>query len=112
MTFGERLVESLKQRNLTQKELAEMIGVTPTRLNYWIKDKRQPDVEYIKKLASALKVSGDYLVGNMEELSRKAKEIDQFLLKYEQLDEHGRRLVNTVLEIEHERCVTQSTTNN
>ena len=112
MTFGERLVESLKRRDLTQKELAEMIGVTPTRLNYWIKDKRQPDVEYIKKLASALRVSGDYLVGNMEELSRKAKELDRFLLKYEQLDEHGKRLVEAIVDIELERCVSQNAIDN
>lgn len=64
MTFGERLALCVERTGLKQKQLAEMIEVTPTRLNYWIKDKREPDIAYIRKLAKALNVSTDYLIGN------------------------------------------------
>jgi transcriptional regulator with XRE-family HTH domain len=53
-TFGEKLVSLRKQKNLSQKELAEIIGVTATRLNYWEKDKRKPGLEWVKKLTDAL----------------------------------------------------------
>ena len=63
MTFGERLSMYIAKAGTSQKQLAEAIGVTPTRLNYWVKDKREPDVFYIKALAQALGVTGDDLLG-------------------------------------------------
>lgn len=65
MTFGERLNECMKQAGYTQKQLAEKLNITPVRLNYWIKDKRQPDIPWIKALSDALNVSTDYLIGNV-----------------------------------------------
>lgn len=69
MTFGERLSMYIAQAGTSQKQLAEAIGVTPTRLNYWVKDKREPDVFYIKALAKALGVTGDDLLGTEIEKS-------------------------------------------
>lgn len=62
-TFGQRLVASRESRNLSQKELAEKLGITPTRLNYWEKDKREPAIEMIKAIAQALDVDTNYLIG-------------------------------------------------
>lgn len=109
MTFGERLQECIKNKGCTQRELADKLNISPARLNSWVKDKRQPDVEYIKRLAAALNVSGDYLVGTMDILKRKVSHLDQLLLKYEQLDEHGRYVVDTILDIEYERCTADNT---
>ena len=39
-TLGKRLVKIRKEKGLTQKRLAELLDITPTRLNYWEKDKR------------------------------------------------------------------------
>ena len=48
-TFGKRLVSARNKLNLSQKDLAEKLGITPTRLNYYEKDKREPDISMIKK---------------------------------------------------------------
>ena len=64
MTFGERLVAFRKKCGMTQKKLAEILKITATRLNYWEKDKREPNVEYIRSLATALGVTTDELIGN------------------------------------------------
>ena len=63
MTFGEKLSELLEERHLKQKEFAGMLNIAPTTLNGYIKDKRQPDFELIKRIASTLGVSVDYLLG-------------------------------------------------
>ena len=63
MTFGERLIERRREKGFNQKEFAAALGVTPTRLNYWEKNKREPDVEMLKKIASILEVSTDELIG-------------------------------------------------
>lgn len=63
-TFGKRLVYARKKRDMSQKQLAELMGITPTRLNYWEKDKREPDIQMLKKLSEILKFDSDFLIGN------------------------------------------------
>ena len=63
MTFGERLIYARELRGYNQKQFAEAIEVTPTRLNYWEKDKRQPDVLMLWKIISSLQISGNWLIG-------------------------------------------------
>ena len=92
MTFGERLSECIKSAGYTQKQLAEQIGVTPVRLNYWIKDKRQPDIPWIKKIASALDVSADYLIGNIENSEGNAMDA---LVKERNLSELDRNMLES-----------------
>lgn len=62
-TFGKRLVSARNKLNLSQKDLAEKLGITPTRLNYYEKDKREPDISMIKKITSILKVDPNFLIG-------------------------------------------------
>lgn len=62
-TFGERLTAARKKKNITQKHLSEILNITPTRLNYWEKDKRKPNIEMIKQIANALDVQTDELLG-------------------------------------------------
>ena len=64
--FSERLTEMRKQKGYTQKHLAELLGISPTRLNYWEKGKREPDVVNILEIAKTLEVSIDYLIGNSD----------------------------------------------
>ena len=41
MTLGEKIVYYRDKKGWTQKALAERMGITPTRLNYWEKDKTE-----------------------------------------------------------------------
>ena len=106
MTFGERLVMSREAIGYSQKQLAESLGITPTRLNYWEKDKRQPDVEMIKALSSALNVSADYLIDNSAN-AKKAPSISPEARKiaeqYDNLDSHGKRMVDFIIDEETAR---------
>ena len=64
MSFGTRLKETRENKGYKQNQFADMLGITATRLNYWEKDKREPDVEMIKKISALLNVSSDWLIGN------------------------------------------------
>lgn len=63
-TFGKRLVYARNKRGLSQKQLADLMGITPTRLNYWEKDKREPDIQMLKKMSEILEFDSDFLIGN------------------------------------------------
>jgi len=51
---------------MTQKELAEAIGVTPQHISAVEQDKRDPSLSSLAKLAEELGVTIDYLVTGKE----------------------------------------------
>lgn len=63
-TFGSRLAKIRKEQDIKQNELAGLLGITPSRLNFWEKDKREPDIRMIKKISQVLNVNADFLIGN------------------------------------------------
>lgn len=65
-TLGQRIVFAREKCNLRQNELAKKLGITPTRLNYYEKDKREPDVMMLQKIAKALNVDPNYLLGGRQ----------------------------------------------
>lgn len=104
MSFGQNVIKARKALGMTQKALAEAVGISAVRLNYWEKDKRQPDVQMIKKLAAALHVTGDYLIGNEfpRQLSDAASAIGS---DYDRLDSHGKAIVDAVIQLEIRRML-------
>ena len=61
--FGKRLRELRKERNLTQKQLAALIGVKNSVISFYEVGDRVPSPEVLRELAKALHVSSDYLMG-------------------------------------------------
>lgn len=61
--FGMRLKELRTQAGLTQKQLAEQIGVTKSVVSFYELRERTPSPEVLVKLASVFHVSSDYLLG-------------------------------------------------
>lgn len=61
--FGERLKDLRKQKGLTQKQLASLIGVKNSIVSFYETGDRIPSPEIIIKLAAVLHVSADYLLG-------------------------------------------------
>ena len=59
--LGGRIAILLKQKNITQKDLAMMIGVTESALTRYIKNEREPKIEVLANLATALDTTVDYL---------------------------------------------------
>lgn len=67
MTFGQRIKEARKKAGLTQKELAIKIGAATGTIQQYELGKRQPRLEQLEAIASALGVSAGYLMGYDEE---------------------------------------------
>lgn len=60
--FGKRLIQAREKLGLTQKKLAELLDITPTRLNYWEKDKREPDFFMFTKIINTLNSDANELL--------------------------------------------------
>ena len=61
--FGERLRELRKEENISARKLAEKIGVSDASIIRWENDEINPNIEYLRALATYFKVSADYLLG-------------------------------------------------
>lgn len=94
--FSDRLIITRKQHGISQKCLAETLEITPTRLNFWEKGKREPDISMIFKLADTLKVSADYLIGLVdnpnERYNPSGKKADTLAADEEQLLDNYNKL--------------------
>jgi transcriptional regulator with XRE-family HTH domain len=62
-TLGERLVRLRKERGFTQVELAKKIGITQVLVSDYERERLRPHYEMIIRLAQALEVTTDQLLG-------------------------------------------------
>ena len=63
MSFGNRLLHVLEDKNITQKQFSETLNIAPSTLNGYINDYREPDFSILRKISTILEVSTDYLLG-------------------------------------------------
>ena len=62
-TFGERLKELRKEKNIGQIELAKQLGVGKSIISLWEKDECEPTLSKLIALAEFFGVTIDYLAG-------------------------------------------------
>ena len=65
-TMGQIIRRLRKERNLTQEELAEQLGVTFQAVSKWENDSGMPDISQVVPIAHAFGVSTDVLFGTFE----------------------------------------------
>lgn len=63
MEIGSRIRELRNARNMTQKDLADLLFVTPQAVSRWEASSAEPSLDVIHKIASHFSVSVDYLMG-------------------------------------------------
>lgn len=63
MLFGEKLKELRTARNMSQKQLAERIGIAKSVISFYESGDRFPSYEVLVKIAAIFHTSTDYLLG-------------------------------------------------
>lgn len=67
MSFGEKLRNARKQKNITQEEFAEKLGVSRQAVSKWESDTGFPETEKLSAISDILDVSVDYLINEKSE---------------------------------------------
>lgn len=65
-TFGQKLTECRKEKNLSQKELAKIFVTSHTTIGKYERDEMTPSIDAAKKLAKILETTVGYLLGETE----------------------------------------------
>jgi transcriptional regulator with XRE-family HTH domain len=107
MALGDRILNLLEEQEISQKEFANSLNIAPTTLNGYIKNKRQPDFELVKNIASALNVSTDYLLGyDSEELNLTEKELT-LLMKIRKLTADQQNMLYDLVNLSLEKSQSE-----
>lgn len=61
MTIGERLKSRLEDLEIRQNELAKRLNISPTTLNGYFTNYREPDINTLIRLADELETSVEFL---------------------------------------------------
>ena len=115
MGIGNRLSVLLEKRETNPNELAKKVGVSPQTIYSIIKrDSKKADIEVLLKIADTLGVSVEYFIDDVSPVESIRSDVPsssdiKLLKKYHCLDEHGKELVDLVLDKEHERCIASIT---
>lgn len=62
MTIGETLRNLIEEREITQKQLAAALNLSPSTLGGYVQGTSEPDIATLKRIAGYFQVSMDYLL--------------------------------------------------
>lgn len=120
--FADRLKELRKEKNMTQVQLAEALGVSKGTIAMWEIGKREPNFETLNRLSDIFDKRIDYILGYSNDASSPqvtAEDIDQLgrwevedqfrevIMAYLSLDEYGKTAVESLIKAEKLRCHEQ-----
>lgn len=100
--IGYKIKEARKQKNLTQKQLADLIGASHNSLSDWENDKNKPDLDTIGMICDVLDITPNYLFGKEDDA---LSPFDKELLNnfHNKLDDMGRDNVLYIIDNEIKR---------
>ena len=82
MSIGTTIKKLRRDRNITQEQLAELLGVSTNAVSQWECDKTAPDISHLPVLANIFEVSADILLEIDIAKSKKQAEIKEFTTTY------------------------------
>lgn len=107
MAFSDRLRERRESLGLSRSVLAHRLGVTAAAIGNYENGISSPKEEILYKIFKELDVEPNYLW--QDEMAMNSQTFiasypeQEHIKKYRALDEHGKKLVDNILDMEYER---------
>lgn len=98
MDFCDRLADLRRERGLTQVQLAERVGITPTQLHRYENGTAQPALDTLRRLVVALSTSADALLFADEATTNVAERLRTAVETTAYLSEHQQVVIAEVIE--------------
>ena len=96
--FPERLRTARDKRGLNQGDLAKRAGLQASAISHFETGTRKPSFDNLRRLADALDVTTDYLLGRVNELDGLAG-ADKLHRHYDRLTSDDRDVADSVIEM-------------
>lgn len=112
--FADKLKKLRKQNKLTQEQFAEKMNISKGAVGMWETGKRTPDKDMLIKISEFFHMPVDELIKpssgyyyyyyyDDSELRPTEEELS-YIKKYRALDEHGKKVIDYMLDEEYARC--------
>ncbi|MCB9222846.1 MAG: helix-turn-helix transcriptional regulator [Crocinitomicaceae bacterium] len=105
--FNDRMMQVRKGKNLSREELGKLIGTSGAIVGRYERGDMKPSIEIATKIAEALEVSLDYLVGSANAVVKDKK----MLYRLELLEKISPEDKNTILKVMDSLLKEAQTTN-
>jgi transcriptional regulator with XRE-family HTH domain len=109
MDFGSKIVQLRKDKSLSRDDLAKAVGTSSAIIGRYERNEITPSVEVAAKIADALDVSLDYLVGASSFVVKDKKMLHRLEL-LEKIDNDDRETILKVVDNYLTSAQLQSTT--
>jgi transcriptional regulator with XRE-family HTH domain len=96
--FAERLRTARDMRKLSQGDLAEKTGFQPSAISHFETEGRSPSFDNLKRLADALNVTTDYLLGRTEHPTLSGPALDKMARHAEHFTDEDLRALENMAE--------------
>jgi transcriptional regulator with XRE-family HTH domain len=95
--FPARLKAAREKRQLNQEQLAERSKLQASAISHFETAKRKPSFDNLKRLADALGVSTDYLLGRTDELEGHVTPGDPLYRDFQNLNKENRDFASRII---------------
>lgn len=107
MELHEKIKNLRKERQLTQHDVGQILGVSDMSVRNWENGSKAPSANSLAAIAKLYEVSSDYLLGISAETPVLNKRERNLLSEFRSLDFYGKLAVEAVCAIEQERVETK-----
>lgn len=101
--FPERLRKARELRGLSQGELADRAGLQPSAISHFETGGRKPSFENLRRLADALSVSTDFLLGRRDEPGAVGGEAEALYKDLEKATAEDQQFIRDILATRRKR---------
>ncbi|MBR4013853.1 MAG: helix-turn-helix domain-containing protein [Clostridia bacterium] len=95
MSIGSTIKRLRREKNITQEQLAEYLGITSRAISQWECDRTAPDISQLPALCHIFDVSSDLLLGI--DIEKNNEEIKKYLTEAAELGNQGKSSERTAL---------------
>ncbi|APM41325.1 hypothetical protein BS101_18390 [Clostridium kluyveri] len=100
MSVGKNIKKYRKSKNLTQKQLAQKIGVIPVTITRYENNKREPNIDTLNEIAKALDVPVYELIGESLRNPESFNDMDLSLVPTNKLIEELNKRNDFIIKLE------------
>lgn len=109
MNIAKNILFYRKQKKLSQKDLAEKLGVKHNTISSWENGTNSVDIESLFLISEILGVPINELYGVEKKSPESLAESDRLLVeRYQSLDDKSKNLVNIIIDFEYEQTKKRS----
>ena len=104
MALKDRIKEARTNNALTQEQLAKKLGIAKSTLAGYETGNREPSIEMVAKILQTLDIDANYLWQDETDFPMQVSYDEmEHIKKYRTLDQHGKEMVDVVLQKEYDR---------